>query len=216
MFSNVGRPQCIYLARHGQSLANMNKQISGQLDSRLSPKGLLQAQWLKEVLLDETVTAVFCSSLNRAIETARPTAESRGLPIQIKADLREIYLGDLQGRKVSETNEQTNRLWQNKSLNNGAGAIADGETFQAFQYRVCKCLAELLENFTGTALIVAHRNTNKLILNSLLTVETKLHPAINVKNKYVYEITLGDTPLVNTIRLGGERHGQKYSGLKYD
>jgi hypothetical protein len=68
----------------------------------------------------------------------------------------------------------------------------------------------MLQHHRGIALIVAHRNTNEMILSKLLG----LTHAVNVKNKYLYEITLGDPPSVNTIRLGGEFHGKKFVGLK--
>lgn len=71
------RPLRIYLARHGQSELNLQKRISGQADASLAAKGLEQAQALADVLKQETLSAIYSSSLTRAIQTASPTATMR-------------------------------------------------------------------------------------------------------------------------------------------
>jgi broad specificity phosphatase PhoE len=74
----------------------------------------------------------------------------------------------------------------------------------------------VLQDLQGTAMIVAHRNTNEVILSKLLGLDNSANKSINIKNKYLYEIEFGDTPSINTIRLGGEFHGKKFRGLKDD
>ena len=208
------KPRRLFLARHGESVANQQKLISGQLDTPLTDKGRNQAQWLCDVLKNEPLSAIYASSLSRAMETARPTAEYHGIDIQSVDDFKEIHFGILQGRSVDETGMDAQPLWRAKVTDKGIFNIQGSESLVAFERRITECLDFILLNLMGTALIVAHRNTNEVILSKLLGLGTSINAAINVKNKYLYEIELGDTPIVNTIRLGGEFHGKKFAGLK--
>lgn len=190
------KPKRIFLARHGQSVANQQKLISGQLDTPLSEKGQQQAQWLCDVLKNEPLSAIYASSLSRAMQTAQPTAMFHGLDIHVQDNLKEIHFGLLQGRPAD-------------GIDFEPISARGGESLPEFERRITDCLALLLQNLPVCNLIVAHRNTNAVILSQLLGIK-----AVNVKNKYLYEIVLGDAPTINTIRLGGEFHGKKYVGLK--
>jgi broad specificity phosphatase PhoE len=164
----------------------------------------------------ERLAAIYSSSLNRAVETARPTAEHHALEIQAIDDLKEMHFGVLQGRTIDDTDPQARGIWQERSQAKNTYRIPDGETFTDFESRVLACLERLLDDLDGTALIVAHRNTNEVILAKLLALDYAADLDINVKNKYLYEIELTDPPRVTTIRIGGERHGQRYAGFKTD
>jgi broad specificity phosphatase PhoE len=204
-------PKRIFLARHGESLANQQKLISGQLDYPLTEKGKHQAQWLCDVLKDEKLSAIYTSSLNRTMETAMPTADYHGIAIRPMDNLKEIHFGILQGKPSASADQDIShdKAQNIKSLN-----VLNSEDVHSFENRITECLNFLLRDLQGTALIVAHRNTNGVILSKLLGLGSAANTSINVKNKYVYEIALGDTPAINTIRLGGEFHGKKFIGLK--
>ena len=91
-----------------------------------------------------------------------------------------------------------------------------GEAYKDFIARVGRCLDAILADQVSDILVVGHRKTNEVILGKLLLLDSNGDIRINVKNKYLYEITLGDKPAINTIRLGGEFHGKKFAGLKDD
>lgn len=209
------KPRRLFLARHGESEGNQRKIISGQLDVSLTAKGKNQAQWLCDVLKNERLSAVYASNLTRALETARPTADYHNIKIQAVDNLKEIHFGVLQGRSPNEPDTQTKALWLACEADK-AFVAPGGESFHDFQKRILDCLALLLPSLPDNALLVAHRNTNQVILSKLLGRNADNGKAINVKNKYLYEIELGSTTSVNTIRLGGEFHGKKYPGLKDD
>jgi broad specificity phosphatase PhoE len=206
------KPKRLFLARHGESVANQQKLISGQLDVPLTEKGRIQAQWLCDVLKSEMLSAIYTSSLSRTIETALPTAEYHGIRIQSVDDFKEIHFGVLQGKAADGSDRDAQVLWAGKQIFN----IPDSEDNCTFKNRITKCLELVLQDLQGTALIVAHRNTNEVILSKLLGLGSLANKAINVKNKYLYEIGLGDSPTITTIRLGGEFHGKKFMGLKDD
>ncbi len=208
-------PKRLFLARHGESEANVQKIISGQLDVPLTEKGRKQAQWLCDVLKKERLSAVYSSSLGRAIETAKPTAECHHLPVQAIDNLKEIHFGVLQGRVADETDIEAKTLLKAREADKDY-MVPGGESFDAFQARILHCLQILLPAMPDHSLLVAHRNTNEVILTNLLGLNQKSDRTINVKNKYLYEIQLDTTLTINTIRLGGEFHGRKFAGLKDD
>jgi broad specificity phosphatase PhoE len=206
-------PKRIFLARHGESTANQGKLLSGQLDFPLTDKGKNQAHWLCDVLKENSLSAIYASSLTRAVETAQPTAQYHKLDIHTVDDLKEIHFGVLQGKVANALDEENQALWQAYGLDKDF-TVPGGESFNAFQQRILNCLEVLLQAIPDNSLIVAHRNTNEVILSKLLGLDSANDKSINVKNKYLYEIQLGAQSSVNTIRLGGEFHGKKFTGLK--
>lgn len=216
MFDQDGVTKRLFLARHGESLANRQKIISGQLDTPLTEKGRKQAEWLCDVLKSEKLSVIYSSSLDRAIQTALPTARQHRLSIKKLDGLKEIHFGVLQGKSSIEEKKGARALLKIEPSDGKNLAILGGETFTDFEERITSCLDSVLDSFIGTALIVAHRNTNEVILSRLLACHSIVDLPINVKNKYLYEIELGRIPTINTIRLGGMFHGMKFSGFKDD
>ncbi len=92
--------------RHGQSQFNSEGRIQGQWDTPLSELGLSQAQALAIGLSKEPIDAVFCSPLQRALQTARPLAEALGQEVRIIPELQEIHAGIFQGVLWSEIESQ--------------------------------------------------------------------------------------------------------------
>ncbi len=204
----------IFLARHGQSELNLAQRISGQSNARLSEKGLQQAAALSDVLRHEPLTAIYASSLERAKQTARPTAVAHGINITEMDELSEIRLGILEGRYVDDRDPPARDLWALRSQDKRGFTVSGGEKYPAFEQRVLRGLHDILANSMGSILIVAHRNTNEILLGQLLKNSLVSQADINIKNKYLYAINYAASPAITTIRLGGEHHGRHYPGLR--
>jgi len=91
----------ILLVRHGATEAAVEDQpfelYEGQADPALSPIGELQAQAAAEALACEPLQALYITSLRRTAQTAAPLVQLSGLQPVVVADLREVYLGELDG-----------------------------------------------------------------------------------------------------------------------
>jgi probable phosphoglycerate mutase len=91
----------IVLVRHGASEAALPGKsfplIDGQGDPALSEVGRSQAESVARELADERFAGVFVSNLRRTRETARPLVERLGLEPVVLPDLREVFLGELEG-----------------------------------------------------------------------------------------------------------------------
>lgn len=87
----------LILVRHGQTSAN----VAGLLDTAhpgadLTDVGREQAAALPAVLDGAPIDALYASTLVRTQQTAAPLATTHGLPVQVRAGLREISAGDLE------------------------------------------------------------------------------------------------------------------------
>src|SRR6266851_331469 len=88
-----GTPVRILLARHGETISNVEGRWQGQSDSPLTERGLAQSRELARALSNEHMAAVYSSDLGRALGTAREVAELYALTVQTDVRLREIDTG---------------------------------------------------------------------------------------------------------------------------
>ena len=92
----------LVLARHGQSVSNAVRRFQGVQDVALSELGLRQAEALGRAIRLRPIAAVYTSPLERARHTAEIAAEGLGVPLTAVDDLRELSLGEWEGRTVEE------------------------------------------------------------------------------------------------------------------
>ena len=208
---NLKNNRKIFLVRHGRSIWNGQKIISGQLDPPLSDEGLNQAQCLAEVLRGENLSEIHTSSLSRTIETARPTANFHGLSITEHDDLREINFGVLQGRFRDERDLEAKEMWAQREIDKEKFRIPNGETFSELEARIDRILPKILEK-NETILIVGHRSANRMILRRLMNWTSETAVNLKLRSKYLYEISIAEnTAQINTIQICG---GAKFAGFK--
>src|SRR5712691_4100919 len=89
-----GTPVRILLARHGETVFNVEGRWQGQSDSALTERGLAQARELARAVIDEPIAAVYSSDLGRAIDTARAVATAHGVQVSPEELLRELNCGE--------------------------------------------------------------------------------------------------------------------------
>jgi probable phosphoglycerate mutase len=93
----------LYLARHGQSQANVDGVFSNRdVDHHLTELGLRQARALAEWLEPRGISAVYASPIRRAQQTAGAVSARVGAPVVTCEELREVDVGDLEGRRDEE------------------------------------------------------------------------------------------------------------------
>ncbi|KAJ2927586.1 hypothetical protein H1R20_g9511, partial [Candolleomyces eurysporus] len=91
----------VYIVRHGETAANKDGVIQGQLDTQLNEEGIRQAGLLAERLKDVPFRLAFTSDLQRAKKTAEIVlAHHPGVELQERKELRERFMGSLQGTKL--------------------------------------------------------------------------------------------------------------------
>ena len=83
----------LLLIRHGRS-ADVVPGSPESLDPPLHDEGVAQAAALARRLAGKRIDAIYASHLARAVQTARPLADPRGLATESIEDLEEVRLGD--------------------------------------------------------------------------------------------------------------------------
>ena len=91
----------ILLVRHGES-APMQEGVpvpmmNGHGDPPLDPVGEQQAQAVAARLLEEDLSAIYVTTLQRTAQTAAPLATRLGITPVVEPDLREVFLGEWEG-----------------------------------------------------------------------------------------------------------------------
>jgi broad specificity phosphatase PhoE len=88
----------LLLVRHGETEWNRLGRYQGQSDVELNRAGLEQARCLGRRLASEAIDAVYCSDLQRAIQTAQPITSDRNMTVTYCKELRELYFGEFEGK----------------------------------------------------------------------------------------------------------------------
>jgi broad specificity phosphatase PhoE len=93
----------LLLARHGQSVWNSVRRLQGEHDVELSEVGRAQAGALGRALrTGYRVAVAYVSPMRRARETAEIALAGTPIPIVPLPELRELSLGEWEGRTVDE------------------------------------------------------------------------------------------------------------------
>lgn len=148
----------IYLTRHGETEWNVQRRMQGWLDSPLTEKGRLQAVLLGERLASVPLAAIYPSDAPRAIATAGLICGDRGILTVPQKGLREMGLGEWEGRFVDELFEKESVNCQNFFYYPDRFISPKGaESFEEVQQRIAKTLNELVKKHPDESiLIVAH------------------------------------------------------------
>lgn len=138
----------LYVVRHGETLANTLKKVSGDKESPLTKVGISQAKELALEFQDINFDIVFSSPLLRALDTARLITNKR---VYIDERLIERNYGENEGKYIKDTNPK--ELW-NYNLNTD---FADCETVQEVLERTKSFLEDIKMNHPdATILVVTH------------------------------------------------------------
>jgi len=198
----------IYIARHGETTWNAAGRIQGRSDPDLSEKGYAQSRMLLERLKERPVSAIYTSTLKRAIVTAQPIAGFLGLPIQKRHELDEIALGIFEGVKFAEIEGYLRQEWGRFKENRLTYHIPGAENYTDVAARVRPLKERILREHHGQeVLIVAHRGVNRMLVGLLL--ENSLEDALNIEqtNECLYLVHRNGKTKVGYFLNGEMREG---------
>jgi probable phosphoglycerate mutase len=167
----------VLFIRHGETTWNRVKRIQGHIDIPLAASGLAQAERLAARLASRVngrhpersqsahearsagandaqpprsvLDAIYSSDLQRAQQTAQPTASALGLSLQLCTGLRERAYGVFQGHDSNEIAVRfpdAYAVWQTRD----PGFAPDGgESSRAFFHRVLHAVAAIVAAHPG-------------------------------------------------------------------
>jgi broad specificity phosphatase PhoE len=155
----------IHLVRHGQTNWNVERRIQGQTESSLTLMGIEQARQVAKQLQNVKFDRAYASSSERARDTARYILEHHEVDLELRDDLREIYLGEWEGQLYSDVKlshpEPHQHFWEDPS----SFALTGAESFYDLQTRAVNAVENIVQENEGrTILIVSHGAFIKALL----------------------------------------------------
>src|SRR5258708_705438 len=125
----------LHLLRHGEVVGVGEPRWNGHTDVQLTDLGREQSEWLASTLSTEPVSAVYSSDLSRAAYAAELIAAKHDLQAIKQADLREINMGEWDGKKFPEIYRQSPELVASLYENPLEFQYPGGESFRDFEKR---------------------------------------------------------------------------------
>jgi len=158
----------ILLARHAETSAP-DRFHGAESDIGLSARGFQQAEQLGRWLKVADPSALYCSAMRRAVDTAAPIGRVCGLEPVVIAALHERRIGRLSGVSREQgwaIYAETKERWIAGELE---VAHPGGESFADIRLRVCPILEDLAARHRGqTIVVIAHGVVIRVALTSLV------------------------------------------------
>ncbi len=161
----------LFVVRHATTVWHAEKRYAGTTDVPLNPAGYAQAERLAAWASKARLTAVWCSPLIRARETAAPAASAAGLEPLVDERLREIDFGKIEGKTMAEAEQlfpEEIRLFNADPV---TYPFPGGEEPQQATRRTVSALRDIAAAHPdGRVLVVAHNTIIRLALCSLVGI----------------------------------------------
>ena len=166
-----------YIIRHGETVFNRKGRIQGWCDSPLTDLGVSQAKQLGKELKNVPFVC-FCSTSERAIDTANSILEGRNVKIIPSKSLKEQSFGDFEAEKSVDIFKDGVRFPDGYRF-------CGGENHSDVIERVTKELKKIASEYpNANVLVVCHGSAIKHIVNVLCPgfVDEKPNTAALVPN----------------------------------
>jgi broad specificity phosphatase PhoE len=146
----------VFLARHGQTAYNLEGRFQGQLPVSLDKTGRRQAAELADRADKHGFSALWCSPLLRARETADVVATRLGLAPREDPRLMETDAGDWTDRSFADVQSEAPELFAAFQVGDPDFAFPGGESFVHQEERVAAALEDVEKHGGLPALVVCH------------------------------------------------------------
>ena len=172
------------LARHGQSLFNVDRVVNGDpaLDRGLSEQGIAEAEKLGGQIGPIAIDVVVVSPFPRAVQTANIALEGRTVPHVVEADLGDVRIGELEGRSLDEY-----RAWKHGRPR--SEPFPCGESLDEAALRYAAVYERLLARSEPVTLVVCHEIPVRWAVNAAAgstDLDAPIHDLANA-TPYVFD-----------------------------
>jgi probable phosphoglycerate mutase len=149
------------LARHGQSLFNVDDVVNGDplLDRGLSEQGIEEARRLAGQLAPVALDLVVVSHFPRAIQTANLALGTREVPHLVDEELGDVRIGELEGSSLDDYRAQP--AHDDPSLR-----FPGGESLDEAALRYAGAYERLLARDEAVTLVVCHEIPVRYAVNA--------------------------------------------------
>lgn len=150
-----------YIVRHGETMFNVKGRIQGWCDSPLTKLGVSQAKELGKKLKNDSFDVCFCSTSERAMDTAQYILENRDVKIISSKQFKEQCFGDFEAEKSSN-------IFKDGIKYSEGYRFCGGENHSDVIERVFNALKKIASEYpNANVLVVCHGSAIKHIVNYL-------------------------------------------------
>ena len=162
----------IILARHGETEWNVGEIFRGRIDVELNETGIKQAELLAKYLSDINIEAIYSSPLRRALDTAKAIARYHQLEIGLCQGLLDFDFGQWQGLSRQEVMAKYGEGYADWLNYPERGRMPGGESLDDVKQRAMAVVDEVIAKHKGTVVLVSHRVVNKVLICTLLGLDS--------------------------------------------
>lgn len=169
----------LIIVRHGETVANTKRMVQGRESNKLTEKGKEQAKEAGKQIKKHKIDMVFCSPLDRCVETLENIMTECEIEGEIFMSnlLEERFMGEYIGSDLDHIN------WQEIDEDNKINREMRVESLVDFKKRVELFLEDLkLEEGDKTILVVSHEGPVKMMVNKITGKD------MDIKNAKVIEL----------------------------
>lgn len=164
----------LVLSRHGRTVWHEENRYAGSSDVDLDDVGRRQAAELAAWVSRHPPSALACSPLQRARDTAAASATAASLEVVVVDDLREVHFGVAEGCTLAELEARAPQMVQRFRADPVRSHFPDGEPPGEAADRGAAALRRLAAAHPGgTVLVVAHNTLLRLALCRLLDIDVR-------------------------------------------
>jgi len=161
----------LILARHGETVWNVEKIYRGRRDVGLDEVGIKQAELLGKYVSNYGLEAIYSSPLKRALDTANIIGRYQKISVQIAEGLVDFDYGEwecLPEQEVKRLYPALLNEWHNNPHN---VRMPGGESLEDVRKRALEVVNDVLSNYQRGVVLVSHRVVNKVLICSLLELD---------------------------------------------
>ncbi|HCK87418.1 MAG TPA: hypothetical protein DHW39_01270 [Erysipelotrichaceae bacterium] len=173
-----------WYVRHGKTLFNTISRMQGQCDSPLTEEGISQAEDTASALCNVHFDSIYCSSSERAVDTALIMARGRNIdPVPMKG-LKEFDFGELDGHLIEEMKD---RIQPHRMADDWTDV--GGENVELFEQRITPAFNEIIQSSKDgdNVLIVSHGSFFMHLMKTILHYD---------QQEYIRRMFAQDRPFV--------------------
>ncbi|MEA4973298.1 Phosphoserine phosphatase 1 [bioreactor metagenome] len=172
----------LYFMRHGETVWNTERRYQGMTDIELSAEGIKQAECVTERFKNIRIDKIYSSPLKRAMLTAKPIAENKGLEIITEDAFREIHFGEWEGKTVPDLTEKYGDSYINFIREPHNYGFPGEENIDNVIKRIKPSIDRIIENEDGNVLIISHGGIIRLMIMYIMGLDNSWFTKMWINN----------------------------------
>jgi broad specificity phosphatase PhoE len=158
----------LILARHGETLWNVDKVFRGRADVNLDEVGIKQAELMGKYLSNWELEAIYSSPLTRALDTANMIARYQKVAVLIAQGLTDFDYGEWQSLPEQEVKRLYPDLLSEWHNNPDKVRMPGGESLEDVRSRAVGVVNDVVSRHQDNTVLVSHRVVIKVLICYLL------------------------------------------------